>query len=150
MSLMRFLTILLVLGAPAATMAQGHMCSEQAIRTAIRNGSTTATEDSFFWSGAFDKPLIGKAAQEAAGLKAKRDEPRKNSVSSLHPQKIEPSSSGDMAYEYGTGNLAYDEPETGKHTAFDLAYLRVWKASGGECKLAAEMYRPIESTIHSK
>jgi hypothetical protein len=37
---------------------------------------------------------------------------------------------------------AFDERRTGKHIDFTAAYLRVWRAEGGTCKLAAEMFEP--------
>ena len=148
--MLRYFALLLVLAAPAAAMAQNGVCSEGAVRAIIRSGKITTTDDSFFWSGAYDKPLIGNAEQKKSRMTADREEPRKNFASSMHAQKIDASSSGDMAYEYGTGKVAYDEGKTGKHTSFDIGYLRVWKAVGGQCRVAAEMYRPIESTIQSK
>ena len=39
-------------------------CTEKAIREAIQKNTIKYTEDTFFWSGAFDKPLIGNAAAE--------------------------------------------------------------------------------------
>ncbi len=74
----------------------------------------------------------------------------KNTVIAEHPQRIAVSSSGDMAYEYGTGEVAFDDRKTGKHTAFQTGYLRVWKSVDGQCKVAASMIRPIESTWKSK
>jgi len=78
----------------------------------------------------------------------------KNSRSPKHqgrtkcpPQKIDVSKSGDMAYEYGTGSLSFDSVKEKKHFAFELAYLRLWKAVDGECRAAATMTHPIESTI---
>lgn len=99
---------------PVAAM----VCSEQTIRDAVQNHNIKVADDSFFWSGAFDKPLIGKAEREEGAKKLEVEAPRKNQVSAQHPQRIDVSKSGDMAYEYGTGELSFDDQKTGKHVAF--------------------------------
>ena len=138
-----------ILVTPVVAMAQGSVCSEQTIRDAVQNRTFKVADDSFFWSGAYDKPLIGKAEREEGVKKLEAEAPRKNQVGSQHPQRIEISKSGDMAYEYGTGELSFDAQKTGKHVAFQLGYLRVWKSVDGERKVAATMMRPIESTMKS-
>jgi len=131
-------------------MAQAPVCSEQKIRDAAQKPSAKYSDDSFFWSGAFDKPLIGKAEQESGTRKAETAEPRKNETSADHPQRIVVANSGDMAYEYGSGNMSYEDQKTAKHVTFQTAYLRVWKSVDGECRVAAFMIRPIESSIKEK
>lgn len=146
-----FLLLFLLL-VPAATMAQGPVCSEHKIQAAIQNQRATMkyADDSFFWSGAFDKPSIGKTQQDAGIQNARKEQPRKNQVSADHPQRIVMAKAGDMAYEYGRGNLSYDDQKTGKHVTFQTGYLRVWKSVDGECKVAAFMIMPIESSIVEK
>jgi ketosteroid isomerase-like protein len=137
------------LAAPITAMAQKPVCAEQTIRDAVQNGTIKYTDDNFFWSGGYDKPIIGKAKREEAKKKAEAEEPRKNEVSADHPQRIVVSQSGDMAYEYGSGEMSFDEQKTGKHVSFQLGYLRVWKSVDGQCKVAATMVKPVESTIKS-
>jgi len=144
-----FLLLVLLL-VPSATMAQASVCSEQKIRDAAQKTSAKYSDDSFFWSGAFDKPLIGKANQQTGARKQETAEPRKNEASANHPQRIVVANSLDMAYEYGTGDMSYEDLKTGKHVTFQTAYLRVWKSVEGECKVAAFMIRPIESSIKEK
>lgn len=144
-----FLLFVLLL-APIAATAQSPVCSEQKIRDAVLNHTAKSSEDSFFWSGAFDKPMIGKSQQDAGRKTAETDEPRKNSASSDHPQRIVVAKSADMAYEYGTGDMSYDDLKTGKHVTFQTAYLRVWKSVGSDCEVAAFMIKPVESTIKEK
>jgi hypothetical protein len=141
--------LVFLLAAPVAVVAQESACSEQTIRDAVRNRTITYTDDNFFWTGAFDKPLIGKAERAEGTNKLEAEEPRKNEVDADRPQRIVVSKSGDMAYEYGGGELSYDEQKTGKHTSFQIGYLRVWKSVDGRCKVAATMVRPIESSIKS-
>jgi len=145
----RICILLLLLAAPIAVEAQGSACSEQTIRDAVQNRMIKYTDDNFFWSGAYDKPMIGKAEQEEGRKKVEAEGPRKNEVSADHPQRVVVSKSGDMAYEYGGGEMSFDEQKTGKHVSFQVGYLRVWKSVDGQCKVAATMVKPIESTIKS-
>ncbi len=140
----------LLLAAPIAAFAQGSACSEQAIRDAVQNKTIKYTDDNFFWSGAYDRPMIGQAQQAEGRKKAEAEEPRKNEANADHVQRVVVSKSGDLAYEYGNGEMSYDEQKTGKHVSFQLGYLRVWKSVDGKCKVAATMVKPIESTIKSK
>jgi|ERR1700728_5068066 len=142
--------LLLLFAAPIAVMAQGSACSEQTIRDAVQNRTIKYTDDNFFWSGAYDKPMVGKAEQVEGRKKVEAEEPRKNEVSADHPQRVVVSKSGDMAYEYGAGEMNYDEQKTGKHVSFQTGYLRVWKSVDGQCRVAATMFKPVESTIQSK
>jgi hypothetical protein len=145
----RVFTLLFVFVTPVAAMAQSSVCSEQTIRDAVQNKTMKAADDEFFWSGRYDKPLIGKAEHEEAAKKAEVDNPRKNQVSAQHPQRIVVSKSGDMAYEYGTGDLSFDDQKTGKHVAGQTGYLRVWKSVDGQCRVTATMMRPIETPMKS-
>jgi hypothetical protein len=70
---------------------------------------------------------------------------RKNEKqASEKPDKIVASPSGDMAYEYGTTRVQFDEKQSGQHQNFTAAYLRVWKSDGGACKIGAMMFEPEE------
>ena len=142
-------TLVFFLAAPITVMAQGSACSVETIRDAVQNKMIKYTDDSFFWSGAYDKPMVGKVEREEGRKKAEAEEPRKNEVYAEHPQRVVVSKSGDMAYEYGGGEMSYDEQKTGKHVSFQLGYLRVWNSVGGQCQVAATMVKPIESTIKS-
>jgi hypothetical protein len=142
-----FLILLLV---PGAAVAQAPVCFEQKIREVAQKPNAKYSDDSFFWSGAYDKPMIGKAEHDAAAKKLETEEPRKNQTSAEHPQRIVVDNSGNMAYEYGRGDVGYDDQKTGKHVTFQVAYLRVWKSVDGECKIAAFMIMPIESTVREK
>ena len=62
--------------------------AEQTIRDAVQNGMIKYTDDNFFWSGAYDKPIIGKSQREEGRKKAEAEEPRKNEVSADHPQRV--------------------------------------------------------------
>jgi ketosteroid isomerase-like protein len=145
----KLITLIFFLAFPITALAQQPVCAEQTIRDAVKNGTIKYTDDNFFWTGAYDKPLIGKAQHEEGKKKADAEDPRKNQVSADHPQRIVVSQSGDMAYEYGNGEMSYDEQKSGKHVSFQIGYLRVWKSADGQCKVAASMIKPVESTIKS-
>ena len=132
---------------PIAAMAQGPVCSASKIREAVQKGKYYGTDDGFFWSGAYDKPLIGRAENEEGYKRLQIETPRENQFQAEHPQRIVASKSGDMAYEYGNGELSFDDLKTAKHVALQNAYLRVWKAVDGDCRVVATMIRPIDSTV---
>jgi ketosteroid isomerase-like protein len=140
------LTLTLVSNIKAQTSSA--LCTEKGILDAVQNNAIKYSDDTFFWSGAFDKPLIGQAA--AAEASKKVAEERNHEVVADHPGRIVVSTSGDMAYEYGTGSLSYEERKTRKHVSFEIGYLRVWKLVDGDCKAAASLFKPIESTIRTK
>jgi hypothetical protein len=94
----------------------------------------------YFFSGALDKPVIGAQASEktTAAIGASR----KNESFVDHTDRIVADPSGGMAYEYGSSDMSYDDVKTRKHEDFTAAYLFVWKADRGACKVAAEMAEP--------
>jgi hypothetical protein len=98
------------------------------------------TGDLYFFSGAFDKPVIGDQARRQA--RAKIEASRKNESRVENRGRIVADESGGMAYEYGTAHISFDNVKTGEHEDFTDAYLRVWKADGGTCKVAAQIAEP--------
>jgi hypothetical protein len=133
---------------PKKSAHPGSACTEGSIRAAIQNRAFEYSDDTFFWSGRFEKPLIGKSV--TLERLRKSDQSRQNSVVVDHPQVIAVSRSGDMAYEYGTGDMSFDARESGEHVAFQAGYVRVRKSVGGKCEVAASMFRPIESAETEK
>lgn len=122
-------------------VAQKGPCTEDQIKASVIQKSPSTSSDSYFFSGALDKPVVGKRARDeatapvAAARRNEKDESNK-------PDRIVAAPSGDMAYEYGTTHVSFDDTQTGKHHDFTAAYLRVWKADGGVCMVAAVMYEP--------
>jgi ketosteroid isomerase-like protein len=122
--------------------AQNGPCNEQSIRDLGKADHTDlAAEDMYFFSGAIDKPVVGTDArkQTAAPVAAARTHEKEEP---LKPERIVAASSGEMAYEYGTAHVSFDNKKDGKHVDFTAAHLRVWKAVDGKCKIAAEMFEP--------
>ena len=134
------LAISLFLTAPA--LAQ--KCSEEFIRSNINsNDKKLLTSDTYFFSGALAKPIIGLDTADSKKAVDKLDHERKNAK--YDPMKVERvvvAPSGDMAYVYGSGHGSYDEAETGKHIEFTPAFLMVWRIDQGSCKIAAVIYEP--------
>lgn len=140
--------LMMVLGLTGSLPAQERAssnqgpCTEPFIRQQITKPDANAiADDDYFFSGALEKPVVGEAAAEKAfaPVAAQR---RNEKRYPLNPDRIVVSPSGDMAYEYGTGQMSFDERDSGKHIAFTAAYLRVWRAVDGSCKQAAAMFEP--------
>ena len=141
---MRICVLLLaVLSFCGFAAAQNGPCTEAGVRAAkaaAGKGALPHTADLYFFSGALDKPVIG--AQAAGRTSAAIRDSRKNESDVERIGRIVADKPGDMAYEYGTSHLSYDDVKTGKHEDFTAAYLFVWKADKGVCKVAAEMAGP--------
>ena len=138
--------ILIAFGSPAAsaqTDANGRS-DEQLLRKLIQDNNEgknviKRTEDSIYVSGAFPRPLIGHAVEEALGSRKDRsNESRKGEV-----VRLVISQSGDMAEEFGNFTLSFDQPNE-KHISFDGSYLRVWRKINGEWLEDAFFARPNE------
>ena len=72
----KILLLLITFASPIAAMAQGPGCSEQTIRDAVQNHTYKPSDDEFFWSANYEKPLIGRDEHEKAAKsrKPKRQE----------------------------------------------------------------------------
>jgi hypothetical protein len=124
-----------------SAVAQEGPCAEAQIKASAVQQSPPMSSDFYFFSGALEEPVVGKRALDQAGAPVAAA--RKNEKEGLSkPDRIVAAPSGDMAYEYGTAHVSFDDAQTGKHQDFTAAYLRIWKAEGGSCKVAAVMYEP--------
>lgn len=137
---MRLPWLVLLFAVATPVLGQNGPCTETNIRNSLEKHGVKQTEDFYFFSGAYDEPVIGSTGMQSAD---QHPLPRKNSSRSPHViSKIVVSPSGDMAYEYGTVHLSYDDTELNMHSDFKIAYLRVWRAVGDKCELAAESDTP--------
>ena len=127
-------------GLAAAQNGPCTVAGVKAAKAAAGKGALPHTADQYFFSGALDKPVIGTQARTQASATIRAG--RKNESRVASTQRIVADESGGMAYEYGTDHISFDDLKTGKHEDFIDAYLRVWKADGGACKVAAEMAEP--------
>jgi ketosteroid isomerase-like protein len=98
-----------------------------------RNG--LVMKDAVLWTGASSKPMTKET--DKADLVAAN---RRNDVFKTTVQRIEVSQSADMAYEFSTFSIAYDDDRG--HTEGTGALLRVWKKDGGTWKIGAQFQRP--------
>jgi hypothetical protein len=125
-------------GAPAPSGP----CTEQFVKNQVSTSRHTAVaDDAYFFSGALEKPVIGRAAADRA-FKPVAAQRTNAQYQPLKPEGIVAAPSGEMAYEYGTDDVSFDEAGSGKHIAFTAAYLRVWRSIDGSCKEAAFMAEP--------
>jgi len=144
--------ILIGLGSPAA-IAQtdtNAKTDEQLLRKLIQEENEgkhviKPTEDSIFVSGAYPRPMIGRAVQEAVG--PPRD--RSNVLQKSEVVRLAISQSGDMAEEFGNFTLSFDKPDK-THISFDGSYLRVWRKIKGEWLEDAFFARPNEPEEKTK
>jgi hypothetical protein len=117
-------------------------CTEQFVKERVSTNQRGArADDAYFFSGALEKPVIGRAAADQA-FRPVAIQRRNMKSEPLKPDRIVAAPSEEMAYEYGTGEVSFDEVSSGKHVAFTAAYLRVWRAIDGSCKEAAFMAEP--------
>ncbi len=148
-----FTTVILIgLCSPAAIVQTGTngTTDEQLLRKLIQENNEgknviKRTEDSIFVSGAYPRPMIGRAVQEALGSRKDRsNEFRKGEL-----VRLVISQSGDMAEEFGNFTLSFDQPDK-THISFDGSYLRVWRKIRGEWLEDAYFARPNESEEKTK
>ena len=119
--------------------SQSGPCTESAVKSLIdKHGENAVSDDAYYFTGALDQPVVGKAAHDNA-VKTVEESRQNMKTTPLRPDRIVVAPSGDMAYEYGTEQVSFDERASGKHREFTTAYLRVWRAVDGQCKIAALM-----------
>ena len=137
-----FLGLICALNAQQSASAPSGPCTEQFVREQISKSSRDAVaDDAYFFSGALEKPVIGRAEKDRAFKPV--DAQRTNAqYQPLKPDRIVAAPSGEMAYEYGTGGASFDEVGSGKHITFTAAYLRVWNSIDGSCKQVAFIAEP--------
>jgi ketosteroid isomerase-like protein len=127
---------LLILLSVVTTQAQTGPCTE----TAIKQGHLPMADDAFSYMPPYGKPVVGKPAMEDANKKSFSD--RTNMKSSwVGEHRIVSAPSGDMAYEYGTRHVSYDDKEG--HHEFEAVMLHVYKPNNGVCQMAAMTMHPL-------
>jgi hypothetical protein len=83
-------------------------------------------------------PVIGLDQLEA--LRVKHASERKNEQPHVFKiLQVNATTDESMAYDDGSVHVEFDDAATGKHVAYDLSYLRVWKVVAGKC-LTVAMY----------
>lgn len=131
--------------AQAAAAGTTASADEQAIRTLVQQQNEgkaviKSTDDRVFVSGPFPRPYIGQGTPESQRISDSLRTARSNVVTRQNIVRLEVAQAGDMAYEYGTGTLEFDE-KNNNHIKGETAYLRVWKKVGGTWIVAAYFAR---------
>jgi ketosteroid isomerase-like protein len=107
----------------------------------IKEGHLPVADDAFSYMPPYGKPVIGKPAMQDANKKSFSD--RTNITRSwVGEHKIVSSPSGDMAYEYGTVHMGYDDKEG--HHEFQAVMLHVYKAKASACQMVAMTMQPLD------
>jgi hypothetical protein len=120
--------------APAAAQTR---CDEATVRRlAAVSVTELASPDLCFNVQTGLRPVIGLAQLEA--LRVKHANERKNERPHVFTiLQVSTAKDGSMAYDDGSVHVEFDDAQTGKHVAYELSYLRVWKVVGGTCVTAA-------------
>ncbi len=131
------LVALFILLSAVMTQAQTGPCTE----SVVQQGHLPVADDAFSYMPPYGKPVVGKPAMEDANKKSFSDRTNvKHSWVGEH--KIVSAPSSDMAYEYGTVHVAYDDKEG--HHEFDAVMLHVYKTKEGACQMVAMTMQPLE------
>jgi len=132
------LTVLALVGAAAPLTAQAR-CDEATVRRlAAVSVTELASPDLYFNVQTGIPPVVGLAQLEA--LRVKHANERKNEQPHVFTiLQVNATKDGSMAYDDGSVHVEFDDAKTGKHVAYDLSYLRVWRVVAGKC-LTAAMY----------
>jgi hypothetical protein len=142
----RILAALSVLAVVPCSSAQPS--AEREIRALIQKDASSRTEDlvlpdALWWTGATahphrlnePEPRVDRDNITVAG--------RKNVVFTVRPERI--AATGEMAMEYSTFTLAYDDNEGHKNVTGAL--LRVWQRQHGAWMIAANFQRPYGRVV---
>ena len=129
---------LLIAVSAVLTQAQTGLCNE----SAVTQGDLPSAADAFAYMPPYGKPVVGKAEIQTANTKSFSDRPNiKRSWVGEH--RIMAAPSGEMAYDYGTVQMAYDSKSEG-HQEFKAVILSVYKAKDGACQKVALTMQPLD------
>jgi ketosteroid isomerase-like protein len=135
--------------------AQPPSAAEQQIRDQIAKlDATPATpesrrdlymKDAVFWSNAYSKPHSGDEPLDAVRADMQAAPGRRNQMAKTSPKRIIVAKGGDMAHEYSTFRLSFDDDKG--HSDLEGAVLRVWQLQEGRWRIAAEFRRPYGRVV---
>jgi hypothetical protein len=130
------LTLLAMICAPAPVAAQARCDKATVRRLAAVSVTELASPNLYFNVQTGVPPVVGLDQLEA--LRVKHANERKNERPHVFTiLQVDATKDGSMAYDDGSVHVEFDDAKTGKHVAYDLSYLRVWKVVGGKCVTAA-------------
>ena len=133
-------SVVLILAASicsAVSVGAQTLCDAATVRgLAAVSVTELASPDLYFNVQTGLPPVVGLAQLEA--LRVKHANERKNEKPQVFTiLQVDAAPDGSMAYDDGSVHVEFDNAKTGKHVAYDLSYLRVWKVVGGKCATAA-------------
>lgn len=120
---------------------------EKAIRDLIRRADegedVECAEDHVFVSGLYPRPIVGRERYREARAKTRealrQRQPNRKTTTTV--ERIVIAKAGDLAYEYSTFRIEWDEPAGGRGGG-DGSRLRVWRKAGGRWLAEAHFARP--------
>ena len=131
---------LLSMAAPQSRAQQAETCNETTVRQKSEKPVPEVAADDIYVNSTNSKlPVTGKEEFEKLRHASRGEE--KHKTYALFSGANRAVQSGDMAYDYGKAHVEYDLANTGQHIGYDFEYLRVWKVSGGVCRLSASFSR---------
>jgi hypothetical protein len=107
--------------------------SDEEVLRKLQGDPGTYTDDSFFFSGAHDRLIVGKEPPPPSRGGARTNFRQVDDIQKLHISR-----SRDVAYAYGTPTLSWDGQKP-----FQAAFLRGYRKEEGRWKVAALFQRPI-------
>ncbi len=141
-----------------AQTARDHAADEAAIRALVTRGAiASASDDAVFWSGAYARPMVGRAAAaHTQPTDSAEMNSRQNQRIDTHIVRLDVARAGDMAWEFSDFTLSFDRATaaanagptagpsagTGAHEQFTGSLLRVWEKRNGRWQIAAVFARP--------
>jgi hypothetical protein len=120
--------------APAAAQVR---CDEATVRRlAAVSVTELASPNLYFNVQTGVPPVVGLDQLER--LRVQHANERKNEQPHVFTiLQVDATKDGSMAYDDGSVHVEFDDAKTGRHVAYDLSYLRVWKVVGGKCVTVA-------------
>jgi hypothetical protein len=121
----------------AAPLRAQSTCTEAAVRKLAAVSVTELAAPDLYFNVVAGRPaVVGLASLDT--LRILHENERKNEQPHVFTiYKVEATKDGSMAWDDGSVHVEFDDAATGKHVAYDLTYLRVWKVVVGKCVTAA-------------
>ena len=116
--------------------AQGR-CNEAAVRKLAAVSVPELAAPDLYFNAVAGRPAVNGLASLDT-LRILHATERKNEQPHVFTiYKVDVSKDESMAWDDGSVHVEFDEAATGKHVAYNLTYLRVWKVVGARCMMAA-------------
>jgi hypothetical protein len=121
----------------AASLRAQSACTEAAVRKLAAVSVTALAAPDLYFNVVAGRPaVVGLASLDTLRIlhenERKNEQPHRFTI-----YKVESSKDGSMAWDDGSVHVEFDDAATGKHVAYDLTYLRVWRVVAGRCVTAA-------------